>query len=365
MNFDRARDRVAKMLRSGADLRMSSAEEAVEAIVRAAQAIENCFKAGGKVLLFGNGGSASDAQHIAAEFVGRFSRERSGLPAIALTTDTSAITSISNDYGFEQVFSRQVEALGRPGDIAIGLSTSGRSPNVLRGIQAAKDAGMRTIGFAGAGGDLSEMVDISLSVPSNETAAVQELHIAFGHAVCELVDEAQSDVSGAHAAEETKVVDWETLDRLRDGWRRSGATVVWTNGCFDLLHPGHLHSLKAARKLGDVLVVGLNSDESVRELKGSDRPIVGEDQRAQMLSALSDVNHVVLIEEQTPICALERLKPDIHCKGADYAPPGGKPMPEAAVVEAYGGRIAFIDLLPGFSTSDLLRRIQRGGEPLG
>lgn len=142
-----------------------------------------------KILLFGNGGSAADAQHLAAEWVGRFHRERRPLAAIALTTDTSILTCVSNDYGYDQVFLRQVCALGQKGDIAIGISTSGNSPNVLRGIEAAKDIGLITAGFTGSdGGKLGPMVQHHLNVPHKSTARVQEIHIMIGHILCELVD---------------------------------------------------------------------------------------------------------------------------------------------------------------------------------
>ena len=155
-----------------------------------------------------------------------------------------------------------------------------------------------------------------------------------------------------------KVVDWQTLAALQLRWKQQKRVVVWTNGCFDLLHVGHIRNLQAARQLGDLLVVGLNSDESVRQLKGPTRPIMPEQERAEMLAALACVDYVVIFNENTPEAALARLRPDIHCKGADYAPPNGKPIPEASVVESYGGRIAFIPLVPGSSTTDLFRRIK-------
>ncbi len=146
--------------------------------------------AGGKVLLFGNGGSAADAQHIAAEFVGRFAFERPALPALALSVNTSCVTAIGNDYGFERVFSRQIEALGRPGDVAIGISTSGNSANVVRGLMAAKSLGLPTVALTGcAGGKVKGVADYCLSASSNETPRIQECHILMGHIVAELVEQ--------------------------------------------------------------------------------------------------------------------------------------------------------------------------------
>jgi D-sedoheptulose 7-phosphate isomerase len=157
-----------------------------EAIVMVADALA----AGRKILLFGNGGSAADAQHIAAELVGRFKQERRALPAIALTTDTSALTAIANDYGYDQVFARQVEALGAAGDVALAISTSGRSPSILRAVEACRARQIRTIGLTGGdGGALAGMVDVVLRVSaSTHSARIQETHILIGHVICELVD---------------------------------------------------------------------------------------------------------------------------------------------------------------------------------
>ena len=156
----------------------------------------------------------------------------------------------------------------------------------------------------------------------------------------------------------TKLIPWDDLLAAREQARRDGRVVVWTNGTFDLLHPGHASSLQAARALGDVLVVGLNSDASVRGYKGPARPILTQGERAAMLAALECVDYVVVFDEPTPEAALARLKPDVHCKGAEYAPPHGRPVPERAVVEGYGGRIEYLPLVPGVSTTELLKRIR-------
>jgi D-sedoheptulose 7-phosphate isomerase len=169
--------------------RAVNSPEFVASIVAAAQAIRRALAAGGKLLLAGNGGSAADAQHIAAELVGRYKRERAALPAIALTTDTSALTAIGNDYGFEAVFARQVQALGRPGDMLLAISTSGRSPNILRALEAARDGRLTRIGLTGEkGGGLSRLCDITVAAPSSETALIQQLHIAAGHAICDYLE---------------------------------------------------------------------------------------------------------------------------------------------------------------------------------
>ena len=147
------------------------------------------LKYGGKIILCGNGGSAADAQHIAAELSGRFKKERRALAAIAITTDTSALTSIGNDYGYEFVFSRQIEAIGKKGDVLIGISTSGNSENVIKAIESAKKIGMKVITLTGKnGGEMKNLGDVNVIIPSNNTPRIQEMHIMIGHMICALID---------------------------------------------------------------------------------------------------------------------------------------------------------------------------------
>ena len=191
---DTSRDgaaRVRAILEESARVKRALAEQSADAIARAAGIVAESLRQGGRVLLFGNGGSAADSQHIAGEFCGRLSRERPALPAIALTANTSDLTALGNDYGFERVFARLVEAHGRTGDVAIAISTSGNSPNVLAAVDTARAAGLRTIAFTGrGGGKLAGRVDLALVVPSDDTQRIQESHIAIGHALAELVDDA-------------------------------------------------------------------------------------------------------------------------------------------------------------------------------
>ena len=162
----------------------------LSAVERAADLWVEALASRRKVLFAGTGGSAADAQHLAAELVSRFERDRPGLAGIALTTDTSALTAIGNDYGFERLFARQVEALGAPGDVLVAISTSGRSPNVLAALAAARERGLRTIGLTGAAGDaMAPLCDLLLRVPARETPRIQEAHITIGHIVCGLVEE--------------------------------------------------------------------------------------------------------------------------------------------------------------------------------
>jgi D-sedoheptulose 7-phosphate isomerase len=183
-------NRVIEAFEESAAVKRQFVEKNRQAIVDLATRIADSFSHGRKLLLFGNGGSAADAQHLAAEFVNRFMIERPPLPALALTTDTSIITSIGNDYDYSEIFSKQIKALGSEGDIAIGISTSGNSPNIIKAIEAAKTQGILTVGFTGKdGGKVAGMVDMLFNVESKTTARIQETHITLGHVICELVDQ--------------------------------------------------------------------------------------------------------------------------------------------------------------------------------
>jgi D-sedoheptulose 7-phosphate isomerase len=160
----------------------------IDLIIKGADIMSQCIASGHKILIFGNGGSAADAQHISAEFINRFQIERHPLPSIALTTDTSIITSIGNDYHFDEIFSKQIFALGKTGDIAMGISTSGNSPNVVKAMELAKKKGLINIGVGGCGGKIVGLSDIAYSVQSDVTARIQETHITLMHILCELVD---------------------------------------------------------------------------------------------------------------------------------------------------------------------------------
>ena len=156
----------------------------------ASKLVVETLKSGNKILLFGNGGSAADAQHIAAELTGRYKTERRGLAGIALTTDTSALTAIGNDYGYDRIFDRQVEALANKGDLLLGISTSGNSQNVINALKLGQELGCKTLGFSGRdGGKMNKVCDINLIVPSDNTPRIQEMHILFGHTICQIIDE--------------------------------------------------------------------------------------------------------------------------------------------------------------------------------
>lgn len=183
------KDHIVKLFKESCRVKEAFINDNLGKLVNVIEILTAALKAGNKIMIFGNGGSAADAQHIAAEFVNRFIIERPPLPAIALTTDTSVITSIGNDYDFSEIFAKQIRALGQEGDVAWGISTSGNSPNVLKGLELAKKMGLVTLAFTGKdGGAIAQIADLSLNVSSNSTARIQETHITAGHAICELVD---------------------------------------------------------------------------------------------------------------------------------------------------------------------------------
>ena len=347
------------------------------AIARAAELVRDAALAGKKILLCGNGGSAADAQHIAAELVGRFVIERRPLAAIALTTDSSALTAIANDYGYEHVFSRQVEALGAEGDVLIAITTSGTSKNVVAAVAAARARGMKVVGLTGGkGAAFVAACDVGIAVPSQVVARIQECHITIGHFLCEAIDLAFAGAGEQLALPvagpvvtpeevgallgESGVAKLRTLDQAiswREVQRAHKRTVVWTNGVFDVFHAGHLASLRGAKQFGDVLIVGVNGDASVRASKGPERPIFRCEERVALLAALELVDAILVFDDPTPERVLAQIRPDVHVKGADYAPPDGKPVPERAIVEAYGGRVEFLPLVPGRSSTDTITRL--------
>lgn len=180
---------IIRQLEESIEVKRLVRESLVSQIAQAAGQVIEAYRKGAKVLLLGNGGSAADAQHIAAELIGRFERERRPLPAIALPANTSSVTAVANDYGYEFTFARQVEALAQEGDVVIAISTSGDSPNVLEAVKAAQENGTKTIGLSGrGGGKLRELAELCITVPSDSTPRIQEAHIAIGHIVCSLVE---------------------------------------------------------------------------------------------------------------------------------------------------------------------------------
>jgi phosphoheptose isomerase len=338
--------------------------KAADKVADAAVVVAEALSAGSKVMLCGNGGSAADAQHIAAELTGRYVTDRPPMAAVALTTDTSALTAIANDYGYDHVFSRQVRALGRAGDVLIGISTSGNSPSVVAALEAAREIGLRTIAMTGGRPSrCAELAELTLAAPATETARVQECHIFFGHLLCELL-EVTPDAVRPHRTKAFERCGEPLLDLRRD-WQDAGLRVVLTNGIFDLLHAGHLESLVSARALGDVLVVGVNTDDTARRLKGPGRPVHTQLDRLRMVAALETVDAAVLFAEDTAATLVEQLRPEVWCKGGDYASAAFESLPEVLALRAYGGEPVILPFLEGHSTSSTIARVRQDQASVG
>ncbi|MDA8152679.1 MAG: D-glycero-beta-D-manno-heptose 1-phosphate adenylyltransferase [Acidithiobacillus sp.] len=329
------------------------AEALPAAIARASNVLVSALQMGHKVLACGNGGSAGDAQHIVSELINRFETERVALAAIALVPDSSVVTAIANDYGYETIFSRQVEALGREGDILIVFSTSGNSRNVLRAIEAARARKMRVIAMTGKDGGqvtkLLERFDVEVRAPAQETSRIQEIHLMAIHSICKALD--THFTSPTLAVPDKVQTDWCHLIALI----RSLRPLIFTNGVFDILHRGHVSYLKKARAMGACLVVGINTDASTRRLnKGTERPIQCEDDRANILAGLSCVDFVTTFDEDTPIKLIEHLEPDVLIKGRDYAL---KDIVGADFVLSRGGAVETIAFEHERSTTSIVQRI--------
>lgn len=326
-------------------------------IVKVATVIADALSAGGKLLVCGNGGSAAAAQHFAAEFSGKLAADRAPLAAVSLTVDTSALTAIANDYGFAEVFARQVRAVGSAGDVLIAISTSGSSENVREAVAAAGEVGITTVALTGARNSLGG--DFELTIPLRETARIQELHDLVLHQLAQIVERIIfGDLADDMSADPFPFLLEEPMLAEFLAWiAATNQELVTTNGVFDLLHQGHQLSLRRASEHGDRLLVLVNSDASVRRSKGPTRPIRGQDQRILDLQRSPYVDHVIVLPDDTPVRLLQIIKPSVHCKGADYI---DRPMLEAAVVEAAGGRIEFLPLLAGLSTSNQEERIRSG-----
>lgn len=328
-----------------------------EALARATNALSGALCMRRKVLTCGNGGSAGDAQHLASELVNRFETERMALAAISLVPDSSVVTAIANDYSYEVLFSRQVDALGCEGDVLIAFSTSGNSRNIVLAIDAAHRRGMKVIAMTGKdGGDVARLLDrfdVEVRAPANDTARIQEIHLLAIHSICKALD---AHFTGDKIQRPKLQADWQHLAELTNALR----PLVFTSGVFDVLHRGHVTYLQTARRMGAYLVVGVNSDASVRRLgKGQERPIQPDEDRMHILAGLECVDFVTIFDEDTPVQLIEVLVPDVLVKGGDYPP---QHMVGADFVKAHGGRVEVINFEHQRTTSQI---VQKCGGPMG
>ncbi len=323
-------------------------------LARAAQVLISALQMGRKVLTCGNGGSAGDAQHFASELVNRFESERVGLAALSLVPDSSVVTAIANDYHYDVVFSRQVEAIGREGDVLVVFSTSGNSHNVVKAVEAAHARKMIVIALTGKdGGQIAcilEQFDVEIRAPADSTARVQEIHLLTIHCLCRAIDEYFTEPVLTPLAKVQP--DSHILADFTQGIR----PLVFTNGVFDILHRGHIAYLQKARSMGACLIVGINTDASVVTLgKGHGRPVQCEDDRAHIIASLACVDFVTFFEENTPLELIKTLAPDVLVKGGDYSTDN---IVGADYTLARGGRVESIDFEYERSSSEIIKSIQ-------
>ncbi len=322
-------------------------------IERATNVLIGALLRGRKILTCGNGGSAGDAQHLASELVNRFETERIALAAISLVPDSSVVTAIANDYAYDLIFSRQVEALGNKGDVLVVFTTSGNSRNILRAIKTAQERQMTVIAMTGKnGGQAREILgrfDIEVRAPADTTARIQEIHLLVIHSICKALDLRFTGYSLTRPPKVQK--DWSDLKKITHGIR----PLVFTNGVFDLLHRGHVHYLQKAQEMGACLVVGINSDASVGRLgKGIGRPIQNEDDRAHILAELTSIDYVTIFDEETPENLISAIEPDLLVKGGDYSI---RKIIGEDLVLSRGGRVEIIPIEFKRSTSAIVQYI--------
>ena len=350
------------------------------------RAIVRSYDQDGTLFVCGNGGSFADALHITGELLKSFEKNRHlspeeqepfanlpygeeiskqlehGLRAIPLGNNTVLGSAVQNDFSLDKTqYAQELYALGRTGDVLIGISTSGNARNVLYTVTTAKAKGMKTIALTGGdGGELARNADIAIRVPASQTRKVQELHLPVYHTLC-LMLEARYFPAARRTAQPPRgsILDVNELAEVVDQLKTQGKRIVWTNGCFDILHMGHVTYLRNAKQLGDILIVGINSDESVRAIKGPDRPIIAERQRSEVLSSLDCVDYVTIFSDTDTVCLLERLQPHIYAKGGDYDI-DSIDQEERSVVEDYGGEIRILPAVQDTSTSGIIRRIANG-----
>ena len=317
---------------------------------KATSILVEALKKNNKILICGNGGSASDAEHMAGEIVGRFGYDRPSLPCISLCTPSATFTAISNDYGYEKVFARQLQGLGQKGDVLIGISTSGNSANIVEAFKTAKEEGITTVAMTGSkDSKLSELADVTLRSGSKKTPEIQGIHGIIVHSLCRAIEDEIFNKATATSLPSKKILTGKEIKTLAEAIKNYKA--VFTNGCFDILHPGHVYILKECRRQGELLIVGLNSDDSIKRLKGPTRPYHKFEDRANVLASLECVDYVIGFDEDTPKNLIEALTPKVLVKGGDYTP---ETVVGADWVTSHGGECVIIPLLEGHSTTKIL-----------
>lgn len=325
----------------------------IQQIEELAELITDAFKAGNRIYAFGNGGSAAEAQHFTTELIGRFKENRVPLPAISLCSDSSALTCIANDFGFDAVFSRQVEGLVKQGDVVIGFTTSGSSRNILEGLDAGRKMGGKSVLITGERKLLNtDLADLVVQIGGFETAIIQESHLMLIHILSELIEVKMELKKPIFSKVNPRIIyDYEFKKEMLPERRE----IVWVNGCFDILHEGHLMLLDNARRAGGYLVVGVNSDISVKHLKGDTRPLIPEMNRARTISELFFVDLVIIFSSEDPLEILSEVRPSIAIKGDVYRDANFK---EQDFLIAIGCDIRFTAHIEGISSSKIISNFE-------
>ena len=325
----------------------------IQQIEDLADLITDAFKAGNRIYAFGNGGSAAEAQHFTTELIGRFKENRVPLPAISLCSDSSAMTCIANDFGFDAVFSRQVEGLVKQGDVVIGFTTSGGSRNILEGLDAGRKMGGKSVLITGERKLLNtDLADLVVQIGGFETAIIQESHLMLIHILSELIEVKMELRKPIFSKVNPRIIyDYDFKKEMLPERRE----IVWVNGCFDILHEGHLMLLDNARRAGGYLVVGVNSDISVKQLKGDTRPLIPEMNRARTISELFFVDLVIIFSGEDPLEILSEVRPSIAIKGDVYRDANFK---ERDFLIAIGCDIRFTAHIEGISSSKIISNFE-------
>lgn len=322
----------------------------IQQIEDLAREIASAIQNGKRIYAFGNGGSAAEAQHFTTELIGRFIGNRRSLPAISLSADSSALTCIANDFGYDKVFSRQVEGLVQNGDVVVGFTTSGKSTNVLEGLATAKNLGGLSVLITGNHQrDISTLADIVLQIGGEITAIIQEIHLMAIHILCDLIEENLGLKSG-----ETKISIEKIIyeKQFKAELMSDSNSRVWVNGCFDVLHEGHLLLLNVASRAGTELIVGLNSDASVRRLKGQGRPVISELKRARTIAQLPFVDSVIIFDGDNPLEILKLVRPNVVVKGGSYSEVF---FVEKEFLSEINCEVIFTDQIPDLSTTNIIK----------
>ena len=342
---------IQELLHQRIRILQSLSAEQLDLMNKLAQSVASAFLSGKKIMVFGNGGSAAESQHFTTELIGRFKNNRKSFPALSLNSDTSAITAIANDYGYDFVFSRQVEGLANEGDVVIGISTSGTSPSVINALESGIQSKSICFLLTGNRKNSRNMEGITvIGVGGEITASIQEMHLTLIHIVCELIEDILGVSEDPKNLDLPRVIHENEVNSL--DFSKIG-DITWVNGCFDLIHEGHLKLLNTASKQSPFLIIGINSDESVKSLKGPNRPLVNQQSRANALILLGFVDLVIIYDSETPLELLRMIQPRFVVKGEEYE---NVTYPELEFLNDIKAKLIYIKNVEELSTSSLIKK---------